>query len=100
VEIDLLTVKGRREPERVYALLGDAAAAGSPAFQAHGALHEKMMLAYRGQKWDAAMALAGQCLDLRPDLLGLYTLYSQRIADFKATPPPAGWTGVWVAKEK
>ena len=100
LEIDLLTVKGRKEPERVYALMGDAAFAASPAFQEISALHGRMLGAYRGQQWDEATALTQQCLNLRPDLIGLYTLYLQRIHDFKTTPPAAGWQGVWIAKEK
>jgi adenylate cyclase len=76
------------------------ARADTPAFREHAALHEKMLAAYRGRAWDEASALAQQCLDLRSDLIGLYTLYLQRIHDFKTTPPPADWQGVWVAKEK
>ena len=100
LEIDLLTVKGRKEPERIYTLLGDADFARSPAFQELSAVHGRMLAAYRAQKWDEALALAGDCETLRPELAGLYALYRQRIADFKTTPPPAGWQGVWVAKDK
>ena len=100
LEIDLLTVKGRKEPERIYTLLGDADFAGSPAFQELASVHGRMLAAYRAQKWDEALALAGDCETLRPELAGLYALYRQRIADFKTTPPPAGWQGVWVAKDK
>ncbi len=100
IEIDLLTVKGRREPERVYALLGDADFAVSSTFQTFAAVHDKMLSAYRGQRWNEATALAEQCRDLRPDIAGLYALYRQRIFAFKETPPAADWQGVWVAKEK
>jgi adenylate cyclase len=100
IEIDLLTVKGRTEPERVYTLLGGAGAARMPSFQEFKTTHEKMMESYRAQKWNEADTLAEQCKDLRPDLAELYDLYRQRIADFKIKPPAAGWTGVWVAKEK
>ncbi len=100
LEIDLLTVKGRKEPERVYVLLGDAAFSTSPAFHELSILHGKMLGAYRRQQWEAALSLADQCQALRPDLAALYALYRQRIADFKTTPPAAGWQGVWVAKEK
>jgi adenylate cyclase len=100
VEIDLLTVKGRKEPERVYTLLGDAVMATSGPFQAFVTLHQQMLAAYRGQQWGAALALSEQCAVLRPDIAGLYALYRQRIEDFKTNPPPAGWQGVWIAKEK
>lgn len=100
LEIDLLTVKGRKEPERVYTLLGDAAYAASDAFKELSGVHDRMLAAYRAQKWAEALVLAMQCEVLRPDLSGLYALYRQRIADYQTTPPPAGWQGVWVAKEK
>jgi len=100
LEIDLLTVKGRKEPERVYTLLGDVGYALSAAFQELAAVHGRMLAAYRAQKWAEALALAGQCETIRPDLTGLYALYRQRITDYQTTPPPAGWQGVWVAKEK
>lgn len=100
LEIDLLTVKGRKEPERVYTLLGDATLAASAAFQEASAMHNRMLAAYRNQRWEEALALAGQCEALQPDLAGLYALYRQRVAEFKLTQLPAGWQGVWVAKEK
>jgi len=100
LEIDLLTVKGRKEPERIYTLLGDDDFAGSPGFQEISSVHGRMLAAYRAQRWDEALALAEDCQTLRPELAGLYALYCQRIADFKTTPPAAGWQGVWVAKEK
>ncbi len=100
LEIDLLTVKGRKEPERVYALLGDTDMASSMAFRALSELQDRMLTAYRAQKWDEALDLAQQCEALRPDLAGLYALYRQRIDAFKKDPPPADWRGVWVAKEK
>lgn len=100
IEIDLLTVKGRKEPGRIYALLGDAEAAVSSAFKEFSALHERMLTAYRGRRWDEAADLAQQCMGPHPELIGLYTLYCQRVADFKAVPPPADWSGIWVAKDK
>ncbi len=100
LEIDLLTVKGRTEPERVYALLGDTDMAKSAAFGELAALQGRMLAAYRAQKWDEALDLVHQCETLRSDLAGLYALYRQRIETFKKDPPPADWQGVWVAKDK
>ena len=37
---------------------------------------------------------------LRPELGGLYQLYAARIAACRAAPPPEGWDGVYVAKDK
>jgi adenylate cyclase len=100
IELDLLAVKGRVEPERVYALLGAPEEAKSEAFAAFAAKHEQMLEAYRGSRWGEAMMLTEDCEKLRPDLAQLYKLYRDRIAAYKQTPPPAGWNGVWVAKDK
>ncbi len=100
VEIDLLTVKGRTEPERVYTLLGTPEEAETPEFTAFAARHAEMLEAYRAQRWDSALQLAEECKTLRPDLSGLYKLYAERVAHWRQNPPPADWAGVWVAKEK
>lgn len=100
IELDLLTVKGRAEPERVYALLGTPEEAKTEAFTAFEAKHNQMLEAYRGMRWGEATVLAEDCEKLRLDLAQLYKLYRERIAAYKQTPPPAGWNGVWVAKDK
>jgi adenylate cyclase len=100
IELDLLTVKGRTEPERIYTLLGDEATAKKPEFQSFAALHARMLEAYRGQKWAEAVRLSEECAVMKPELAGLYKLYASRIAHYREEPPGPGWTGVWVAKEK
>lgn len=100
LELDLLAVKGRSGPERIYALLGDNAMAESASFRIFAAAHGDMLAAYRGRQWDAAENAARACAALSPALAGLYALYLQRIAAYRAAPPPEGWTGVWVASEK
>ena len=58
IELDLIVVKGKNEPERIHALLGDAGLACEPAFLAFGEDHARMLATYRGQRWDEAEALA------------------------------------------
>lgn len=100
IELDLLTVKGRTEPERVYTLLGGQEEAKGEAFRSYAACHEKMLAAYRTMKWDEAQGHIDECLKLRPDMEGLYKLYRDRMAAYRQNPPPAGWNGTWVAKDK
>lgn len=100
IELDLLTVKGRVMPERVFALLGDPTESRDPGFLSFAATHAQMLESYRAQKWDEAMALGQQCTKLRPDLAGLYRLYEERIAFYRQNPPEPDWEGVWVAKDK
>lgn len=100
IELDLLTVKGRTEPERIYTLLGDDAVAKTSGFVEFAALHARMLEAYRAQKWEEATRLGDECAKLKPELAALYRLYTGRIAHYKEEPPGPGWTGVWIAKEK
>ena len=96
IEIDLLTVKGRKEPERVH----DETEAQSAEFTAFAGLHAQMLAAYRAQEWDKAAEQADACATERPELFLLYKLYKERIIAYRENPPPADWGGVWVAKDK
>ena len=100
IELDLLIVKGRTEPERIYGLLGGPEEAQSSEFKDFSAKHEQLLDAYRGMRWGEALTLAGECTEARHDLEQLYKLYRDRIIVYKQNPPPAGWAGVWVAKDK
>ena len=44
--------EGRREPERVYPLLGGPDLAETPAFRAVAARHDEMLQSYRRRAWD------------------------------------------------
>ncbi len=102
IEIDRLRVKGKREPEAVHALLGDAAIRASDAFDRLSGAHEALLARYRAADFASAAALVAACRSAAApfDLGGLYDLYDQRIAAFLRQPPPAGWDGVHVADSK
>ncbi|MFO1146887.1 MAG: adenylate/guanylate cyclase domain-containing protein [Alsobacter sp.] len=102
LEIDLITVKGKTEPEHVFTLLGGEDMLRSPKFRLLADLHQAMLAAYRAQRWDdAATALAtaraaaeGLALD------ALYDLYADRIDGFREAPPGADWNGVIALQTK
>jgi adenylate cyclase len=102
LEIDLIRVKGKTEPEHVFTLLGDAAVRASAEFASLSRSHAEMLARYRGRDWDGAEAALnasrepGRTLGIG----GLYELYAERIASFRAEPPPADWAGVYVALSK
>ena len=102
LELDLIAVKGRAEPERVSALLGDEALAADPTFQALVQRNSSMLEAYRDRRWERARALAQECKELDPglELELLYDLYEARIEHFESEPPPPDWAGVYVAETK
>ena len=102
LELDLIAVKGRQEPEHIFTLLGDEALARDAAFEALAERNAKMLEAYRNREWDRARSLAKECRELDPDLgLGpLYDLYEARIEENETDPPPPDWGGVFVAETK
>ncbi len=102
LELDLVRVKGKAEPVRIFALLGDEAQAESDEFKALEAAHEIMLNAYRIQNWTIARE---QLAEARRHAGGLglealYDLYAARISEFEQLPPRAGWDGVFVAERK
>lgn len=101
LEIDLIQVKGRAQPVHIFTLAGDERFKADPSYPALKDAHDRMMAAYRGQRWDEAEAALAEARGLAPPRLkGLYTLYAERIAQFRAEPPPADWNGVYVATSK
>ncbi|WP_299472384.1 adenylate/guanylate cyclase domain-containing protein [uncultured Roseibium sp.] len=101
VEADLIRVKGKKEPERIYCLLGDMDLALKNSFAIQKASFEKMLQNYRAQNWDTALS---HCDDVQKDreneLSRLAETFRLRIEAFKKTPPPAEWDGVFVAETK
>jgi adenylate cyclase len=98
LELDLIRVKGKTRPARIFTLLGDGAMADSPAFQNWGLAHERLLKLYRARQWDEALkALAEAHAHAEGRLAAFYELYTERLNRFRAEPPPAEWDGVYVA---
>ncbi|MCX5794907.1 MAG: adenylate/guanylate cyclase domain-containing protein [Elusimicrobia bacterium] len=100
LELDLLRVKGKTKPVRIFTLLGDAAKAQEPDFQRHAQAHDRMLAAYRGQRWDEALALLADCRQAGLPLEKLHDLYEGRILAFQLHPPAANWDGTFTATSK
>ena len=102
LELDLIAVKGKTEPERIFALLGAAALARDPAFTALVARNGELFAAYRAQDWAAARQALEDCRALGEahGLDAFYDLMATRIAGFMANPPGPDWNGVTVAETK
>ena len=97
-EIDSLTVMGRTEPTRIFELLGRQGELS--AEQVKGIERFEAGLArYRQQDWDGAEAAFKECLAIvsgdRPS-----QVFLERVRSFRASPPEAGWDGVWIALSK
>ena len=100
IELDLIAVKGKTEPARIFTILGDRSRTASREFQELRERHDRMLTCYRAQSWSSAQALLAECRALAPELTALYDLYAARIAAFEASPPASDWKGVYVAETK
>jgi adenylate cyclase len=100
LELDLIRVKGRAKPTRIFTLI-DAIDAGAAEKQRLVEPHARMLACYRGQDWDGAEAGVSACRAVGiAGLETLYRLYAARIAAFREAPPPADWDGADTATTK
>ncbi|HEX2890743.1 adenylate/guanylate cyclase domain-containing protein [Vineibacter terrae] len=102
VELDLIKVKGKTEPERIFALVGDAGLHGSAGFAALLAAHAAFLAEYRAGRFAEARRLASAA-KAQAELVGWSGTYYDRMRKrLKAiiADPPAVWDGVYEAKEK
>jgi len=101
LEIDLLKVKGKTAANRIFALLGDSGLKESRPFIDLSTKHSEFLARYRSKDWDAAETLSRECEKMDgAHLHHLYTLYRERIAAFRITPPPPDWDGTAEALSK
>jgi len=102
MEIDLIKVKGKKQPEAVFTVLGRAEVEQDPRCRELRALNARMLASYRKQDWDEALSLIDRCRKLANgfDVAGLYEMYVGRIAAYRAEPPGPDWDGVYEAETK
>jgi adenylate cyclase len=100
LELDLMRVKGRSQPTRLYTL-SDTLGADAKTIDRLAPLQQEMLQAFRSQDWDRAEALIDQCTRLNIASLETYfQIYSTRIEDFRVDPPPSDWDGATTAETK
>jgi len=102
LELDFIMVKGKTEPEVIYAIAGREDVARSEHFQRLRNLTIEMLACYRSRDWDGAMAAIerGRKTDDAHALALLYGLYEARILAYKKTPPPEDWNGAYALLTK
>ena len=97
IELDLIAVKGKTEPVRIYTYLSDlhidqAAKLKEP--------QNAMLASYRQQNWDAAERHLRMAKAQAPELEKYYQYFQERINQFRIHPPSNDWSGVNVATTK
>jgi adenylate cyclase len=102
LELDFIMVKGKKEPEVIYAIAGREDTAQSARFQRLRNLTIEMLACYRGRDWEGALAAIerGRHTDEANSLELLYNLYEARIQDYQNNPPPEDWNGAFALLTK
>jgi adenylate cyclase len=102
MEIDRIQVKGKKEPETVFTVLGRAELDQDPRLQSLRELTTRMLGYYRAQNWTRALDTIEPCRKAAEGfgVGALYHMYAERIEAFRHNPPPSDWNGVYEAESK
>jgi len=102
LELDFIMVKGKTEPEVIYAIAGREDVMQSGAFQRLRNITIEMLGCYRSRDWQGALDAIerGRSSEDADTLEKLFGLYEARIKEFQANPPPEGWTGAYALLTK
>jgi adenylate cyclase len=102
LELDFIMVKGKKEPEVIYAIAGREDTAQSGRFQRLRNLTIEMLSCYRNRDWEGALAAIarGRRTDEANSLELLYDLYEARIRGYLENPPPQDWNGAFALLTK
>lgn len=101
IDIDLIQVKGKTQPVKIYTVLGNETVMDSDEFQSFLMDHNTFMALYRAGDFAEAEKAIEACLshDIAAPYHAYYTVMADRIAAYKKTPPQ-NWNGVFVATSK
>jgi adenylate cyclase len=102
LEVDLITVKGKTEPEAIYTVIGREQVAADIRFQELRKVYSAMLYCYRSRDWEGALEAlqASRARDEDFGLEALFDMYRARIQAFSEVAPPSDWNGVFVAETK
>ena len=102
LELDFIMVKGKKEPEVIYAVAGREETAHSARFQRLRNLTIEMLACYRSRDWDGTLGAIerGRRTDEAGALELLYNLYEARIQGYRKNPPPEDWNGAFALLTK
>ena len=96
-ELDLIKVKGKNEPIRIYELMDHRLKGASKEMKVR--VFEEGLTHYRAQKWEEAVQCFKNCLGLDPKD-GPAQVFLDRCGLLKKDPPGPQWDGVFVMKTK
>lgn len=92
-ELDVIRVKGRIEPVKIFELIDKRGEIDSKKVEISN-VFQSGLIKYRERKWEDALGHFKRALDLNQDD-GPSNLYSERCKRFIKNPPPDDWDGVY-----
>jgi adenylate cyclase len=98
-ELDLIQVKGKTEPVKVWELLGMSDLTMSDNQKQSLEIYHEGLRLYREKNWQEAIAYFQQAKQLDP-ACHVAEIYEQRANLYQINPPPAEWNGVFVMTTK
>ncbi len=96
-ELDLVQVKGKKEPVPIFELLGEGQP--TPELARFLELYQQGLTLFRARHWPESAQAFHAALNLMPHD-GQVPRYLNLIQHFSVTPPPPDWQGVTVMTEK
>ena len=97
--VDLVRVKGKTKPNRVYTVLGNPREPLPENLRTYLARYNEALQHYRSREFTAAIASFHSSLESRPDD-ALAKIYIERCQAMLEKPPEAEWDGVFVMTKK
>jgi adenylate cyclase len=101
--LDAVRVKGKAQPVRIYEILGRLPSLGGappPAMSKLIEVFEAGLRHYAAKQWDDAELAFKAAIALRAGVDPPSEIYLERVAHFRAEPPPEKWDGVYDFKTK
>ncbi len=98
-ELDLIRVKGKEQPIKVYELIASKRDRLDENFAKMLVAYSKGLEHYKNQEWDDAIGSFESCLNLRPNDTPS-SEYRSRCIEYKFNSPGPDWDGVTVMTEK
>ena len=101
LQLDMIAVKGKKEAVTIYTLVGDLEFKNSSEFKNLALKHEKILKNYFSQNWENCLIEMKVAKSLCNNIMTeYYEIMSERINEFKKSPLPKDWDGVYVATSK
>ncbi len=97
-ELDLVRVKGKDEPVTIYEPVAPESEISREESK-ELSLHKETLKLYRAQDWDRAEMQFINLQKVSPHRR-LYQIYIDRIVQYRQTPPPENWDGVFTHTSK